>query len=460
METTYRLKPAAIWHDGTPLSAEDFVFAWQVYTAPQIGIAAVPPQSLMSEVVAQDSKTLVIRWSRPYPGAGTLDEDTFPPLPRHLLETAFQQEPADLANQPYFTREFVGIGPYRLARWEPGAFIEATSFEGHALGRAKIERVRITFVPDANAALANLLSGEAHFATDSSIRFEQGLTLRREWGSPQVGSVLMRPESFRAAWIQRRSGIANPRALLDLRVRRALAHSIDRQAVNEGIFHGQGIMTEAPFIPPTVSYVAEVDRAIAKYPYDVRVAEQLMADAGFRKGADGSFASPSEGRLQFEVQTLANAERETEMAILADGWRQAGFDFSETTLPASRSGDAQARATFRSLFTYSTGEGEYSLSAINTANIGTPENRWIGTNRVGWSNDDFDRASSAFRDAIAQTERVRYIAEMARVFTTDLPAIPLLYDMRVYAYVAALRGPQIAAQETSISWNFHEWEFQ
>jgi hypothetical protein len=49
---------------------------------------------------------------------------------------------------------------------------------------------------------------------------------------------------------------------------------------------------------------------------------------------------------------------------------------------------------------------------------------------------------------------------MARAFTTDLPAIPLLYDMRVHAHVAALRGPQVAVQETPMSWNFHEWEFQ
>ena len=39
MQTTHRLKATAVWQDGTPLSADDFVFAWQVYTEPQIGIA-------------------------------------------------------------------------------------------------------------------------------------------------------------------------------------------------------------------------------------------------------------------------------------------------------------------------------------------------------------------------------------------------------------------------------------
>src|SRR5688572_19350293 len=37
METTYRLKPNLTWHDGRPLTADDFVFAWQVYSVPEFG---------------------------------------------------------------------------------------------------------------------------------------------------------------------------------------------------------------------------------------------------------------------------------------------------------------------------------------------------------------------------------------------------------------------------------------
>src|SRR5439155_17572422 len=124
METTYKLRPNLTWHDGTPLTAADFVFAWQVYTAPQVGIANVSPQNVMAEVAAPDPSTVVIHWRRLYPNAGVLDQADFPPLPPHILQGAFQQDPAGLANQPYWTRDFVGAGPYRLTRWESGAFIE------------------------------------------------------------------------------------------------------------------------------------------------------------------------------------------------------------------------------------------------------------------------------------------------------------------------------------------------
>ncbi len=43
METTWKLKPNLTWQDGTPLAAEDFVFAWRVYATPQLGVASSPP---------------------------------------------------------------------------------------------------------------------------------------------------------------------------------------------------------------------------------------------------------------------------------------------------------------------------------------------------------------------------------------------------------------------------------
>jgi ABC-type transport system substrate-binding protein len=97
METTYRLRPNLTWHDGAPLTAADFLFAWQVYRTPDFGTATSPPHTLMDEVVAQDSRTLVIRWRGLFAGAGALQglggagaSPSFGPLPRHLLEEQYQ----------------------------------------------------------------------------------------------------------------------------------------------------------------------------------------------------------------------------------------------------------------------------------------------------------------------------------------------------------------------------------
>src|SRR5581483_590533 len=162
METTYRLRPNLTWHDGIPLTPEDFIFALQVYTDPQTGVLfSATPEDQIADVLGPDARTVVIRWRSLYPDAGALDMNDFPPLPRHILESQFQSDKGDaFVNHPYWNRQYVGLGPYRLVRWEPGAFMDLEAFENHAGGRAKIGRVHLRWIDDPNTSLAALLSGD------------------------------------------------------------------------------------------------------------------------------------------------------------------------------------------------------------------------------------------------------------------------------------------------------------
>src|SRR6266511_1658442 len=87
METRYTLKPNLTWHDGQPLSSQDFVFAWQVYSTPGITPVTVP-FNVIEDVSAPDDRTIVVRWKQPYPDAASLTErdGEFPALPRHVLD--------------------------------------------------------------------------------------------------------------------------------------------------------------------------------------------------------------------------------------------------------------------------------------------------------------------------------------------------------------------------------------
>lgn len=100
METTYPLRPSLTWHDGMPLTARDFVFAWRVYGTPQLGAATSPPVGLMDEVLAPDDRTGVIRWRRPYPDAAVMANGWvvgFQALPQHILQEPFRDlDPVDV----------------------------------------------------------------------------------------------------------------------------------------------------------------------------------------------------------------------------------------------------------------------------------------------------------------------------------------------------------------------------
>ncbi len=184
METTYRLRPGLTWHDGEPLTAEDFAFAYRVYRTKSLPFLATP-QDQMDGVTAPDARTVVIHWNSPYVGAGALDSADFDPLPAHILRESFQAVDQDAAsaesfsNLPFWSQEYVGAGPYQLDRLEPGAYIQGVAFAGYALGRPKIDRVLLRAVGDGNRVLTDLLAGEVDWAPRLTLRFAVSAGVRK-----------------------------------------------------------------------------------------------------------------------------------------------------------------------------------------------------------------------------------------------------------------------------------------
>jgi len=460
METTYRLKPNLTWHDGSPLTAEDFIFAWQVYATPEYGTSGQAPYAQIAEVVAPDPRTVLIRWNRLYPEPDQLWEQELAPLPRRILEPVYERDREGFTGHPFWTTEYVGAGPYKVGRWEPGAFIEAVAFDGHVLGRPKIDRMRITWSADFNTTLAALLSGDADVPANDSIRVEQGLILEREWSARGAGTVQYRPQLPRLIQVQHRAEYANPQAVRDVRVRRALAHAIDKAPINEALFQGKGLTTDS-LIYPTLDYYPMVDQAVAKYPFDVRRTDQIMSEAGYTKDSSGFYLTQTGARINFEVRNIQSAQNDAERAIIADGWRRAGFEVEENVFTPVQTSDGQTLGTFRSLSITSAAavpEGlkidEYTSRAASR-----PETRWFGQNRGGWSNPDYDRTIDVWLTTLDQTQRRQQVAQAARIMTEDLGVIPLHFNPAALAYPTGLQGVVLKAPDVEQAWNIHEWEY-
>jgi peptide/nickel transport system substrate-binding protein len=461
METVYRLRPSLSWHDGEPITAADFVFAWQVYADPDFGQGSATPQNLMDDVASPDARTLVIRWRGLYPNAGELSYSLFQPLPRHLLGAAYRQGDTEaLVNHSFWSSQYVGAGPYQLEQWEPGAFIVARAFQGHALGRPKIDRVTIRFFTDENTALTNMLAGSAQLATDRALRYEHVETLKRHWIGAQQGVVTLTPTQWRYVWVQMRPTVVEPRALLDVRVRQALAHTIDKDGLNALLGDEEALADT--LLPRTVPYFAELDRAIAKYPYDLRRSEQLMAEVGYARGPDGLYANASGERFHFDLWGDAGTQLEKDLAVLGDGWRRVGYEPRQFVVSVAQLRDKQFRTTFKGLYSTTSGAAaDHRLDHFVGASIPTAENRWTGNNYAGWANGEFDRLWDEFSTTLDRAERNRQVIQMMTITSQDLAIIPLYHNFEVAAHVAALQGPDPRPVAFNlINWNVHEWELR
>ncbi|MBM2812047.1 MAG: hypothetical protein HW416_2806 [Chloroflexi bacterium] len=380
------------------------------------------------------------------------------------MQQAFDQSDADaFISHPYWAAEYVGLGPFRLSRWEPGAYIEGSAFEGHVLGRPRIDRVVVRFFQDENAALTSLLAGDSQYASGRSLRFEHSVSLRREWDSGKRGIVLLAPDTSRFVSVQFRPDVVAPRQLLDLRVRQAIVHAVNRDALNAGLFDGEAEMSDM-FMTLYSRYervqnmpraLAEGDGAITHYAYDERKTAQLMTRAGFARGRDRTFVNAMGDRFSLDVWTHASPQYEKELAILIDSWSQAGFDLHPTVLPAAALRDGQLRASFPGLYIASSSR----LSSFTTSNISGPANRWSGNNRGGWSNPEYDRLAVSFNSTLDPDARISQVVQMLKLLSDELPSWVLYYNPSVAAHAAALRGPDNGSLNTDV-WNVYEWELQ
>jgi len=168
----------------------------------------------MESVTATDERSLMIRWKTPYPDANVLLQGAsrfgLVPFPRHLLEQTFVGAvPQTIQESQYWGRDFVGAGPFKLDRWEPGSFLEGTAFDQHALGRPKIDRIRFMFIKEQSTALANMLAETTHVALNS-IRFEHFLQIKQAWASTGKGTAGLSTVSLTTAEFQQRPEFANP----------------------------------------------------------------------------------------------------------------------------------------------------------------------------------------------------------------------------------------------------------
>jgi peptide/nickel transport system substrate-binding protein len=355
----------------------------------------------------------------------------------------------------------VGLGPFRVDRWDPGAVIEGVAFDGYVFGRPKLDRVRVLFNSDPNAVVANLLAGSAHLVADTTLRFQSAVVLKREWEARGGGgTVYFTPFQVRYAQIQQRPDLANPRAVLDVRARRALAFATDRQGLVDGLFEGQGIVADT-LVPRNADHYAAVDQAIAKYPYDPRRAEQLLNELGFTRGTDGFFASPTDGQFTPEWRATGGGDSETQLAILVDGLRRAGIDARSYIFPQIQDDDREARASFPGLSnTSTTGVPERWYRGQTTSEIPSAANFWNGTNRGGWSNDAYSQIYRTFSSTLDRSELNRQVIEMTRVLSEQVGVIPLYYNLDVAAQSASLQAPRLVAPDASIGWNIQEWQLR
>lgn len=460
MQTTYRLWPGVTWHDGAALTPRDFVFGWTVFADPDLGQTVPPAAKLISRIDVTDDLALAIEWTKTYPTAHGLVSEEVGPLPAHLLESTYRAEKDRLLQLPYWSHQFTGLGPYQLAEWERGSHLVLRAYDRFYAGRAKIDAITVRFIPNAPTAVANLLAGTVDGVLPRTLDFTQAMFVKREWEQAGKKPVFLpQPTHWRKLFVQLRD--PKPPEIRDVRVRRGLLHALDRQAIVDTLLDGQSPVSDT-FLPPNDVKWEWVKDAITRYEYDPRRGQDLLAEAGWRRGSDGALANSAGERVTLALWTTSGAQTEREQSIIADYWRSAGLVVDQHVLTQAQDRDRQFRASFPAF------DGsqiplriDTILQRLHSSGCPTEATRWAGNNRGCWSNPAADGLNEALSIAIEPSEQRRLYRDLARLVSTELPVLPLYFSVQVVIFREGITGVKGDTRPSgSETWNVAEWDLR
>ncbi|MDQ6887408.1 MAG: peptide ABC transporter substrate-binding protein [Gemmatimonadota bacterium] len=277
LSLSFHLNPRARWHDGKPVRARDVVFTYGVHVDPAVGSPVASLLGNIDSVRARDSLTAIFYFKRRTPEQffdatyqlRIMPEHSFTGVAGGALKTA----PA--------TRTPIGSGRFRFARWVAGQRVEIVADTANYRGRAHLDRVIWSVVPDPTTELTKLLAGEADF-----VEYIPPPQLPRLAGQPRV-RPLPYPSldySFIAFNLHDQSDPARPHPVLgDRALRRALTMAVNRAQLARAVLDTLGTVA----LCPCSRWQGIADSVVRQIPYDTAGANRLLDSLGWRRQQPG-----------------------------------------------------------------------------------------------------------------------------------------------------------------------------
>ena len=457
MTTTWRIRDGVQWQDGTPFTANDLLFTWQVVHDPALPIfSSEQAYEWIERVEAPDSRTVVVHWSQPYIEADAMFSYIRAlPMPQHLLEKAYQDDRSTFLDHPYWNTGFVGLGPFKVKQWVPGSHMVFEPFERYVLGRPKIDTVDVRFILDDSTLAANLLAGSVELTLGRNLAGEQAFTLRDQW---KEGHMDLGFDS----WIAMYPQLLTPSPLLvgELRFRRAMLHATDRQSLVDVLLRGTSVVADSFLSPNQPEYKDIEDRLITRYPYDPRRATEMLDGLGLAKGADGFYRDSTGQRLSLEVRTTDGDDlREKSMLSIQNNWQQIGVAMDAVIIPRQRASDLEYRATYPAFEIVRQPNDIRGLRSLHSRYASLPENNFRGTgNRSRYFNAEFDGWLDRYFTTIPKAERNQYLGQIAHHISDQLIILGLLYNASPTLVSNRLVNVTAGREGATQAWNAHEWD--
>lgn len=424
-EWSFQLRKDGQWSDGTPLTAEDFLFSYQRILHPDFGAEYAGMLYYIQGaesynkgettnfssvgISAPDPYTLKIKLKASIPFLPDLTKHyTWYPVPKHII---LKHGTIDQRNTPWTEPEnIVSNGPFVLKQWRLNDYIHAEK-NANYWDKDTVKLKGIRFLPISNQYT------EARMFFNEQLHATYGLAPEMIEHASNHYKKYLRQETYLGTNFIR-FNVTDP-TLKELKVRQALALSIDSKAIITHILKG-GQKPAYGIVPPTEDY--HTPNAVS---FDPIRAKQLLQEAGYggsKKLRVTLLSTDREvsKRLSEAYQDMWKKHLDAEVSIEQREWKTYLSRMSELDYQLALGGwigDYPDPTTFLDM--WKTGDGN---------------------NRTGWSNKDYELLLATAEQTKNPNARLRILEQAEALFLSEMPIIPVYWYTTNYLLHTSVKG--------------------
>ncbi len=439
----YHLRRGVVWQDGAPFTSHDVAFSWHAVMNPKSTVVTRHGYDDVARVDTPDPYTAVFHLKRPFaPAVNTLFGPSDAPydiMPAHLLE----RYPS--LNGLAYDAKPIGTGPFRIARWVRGDRVEYVANDRYFLGKPKLRKIVLHFVPDENTIAEEMRTHEIDWFIQATPRVYPQLRPIPHVAIhlvPFNGNDAILFNTTRAPWS-------------DPRLRHALALALDKPEIVEKVTYG----TTVAATEDLPSFMWAFKTGVGTSRPDVPGAQRLLDDAGWRVGPDGIRTNGGR-RLTLELGYRNDSLTDRNLGVVvASMLRGVGVDtaLKGYTIalyygPMADGGILASGNYEAGLFTWYAGVDPDDSSQLLCAE--RPPN---GYDWARYCNAAMDAAQHTALTKYDLVTRKRAYAEIQTLLARDNPLVYLWWPRQIEAVNDDLKNfrPNGIIED----WNAYQWSF-
>jgi peptide/nickel transport system substrate-binding protein len=415
-----KLREGVRFHNGDEMTVEDVVFSFGPermfgtgQTPQQQGqlFARIPGQGFQGKELPPEVIAVARRQWPALERVEAVDRNTVRFVnrtPDVTMEGRLARYGSDIMSRRAFTeaatwldwaRKPVTTGPYMIAEFRPDVSLTLVAHDAYWGGRPPLRQIRFVEVPEVASRINGLLSGQYNFACDIPPDQISGIERNRAF-EVQGGTIL----NHRLTVFDK-----NHPQLRDPRVRRALTHSIDRQAIVDSLWAGRTVVPKGL----QWDYYGEMFHADWAVPrFDLAEARRLLREANYR-------GEPIPYRLLPGYYTNQNATAQ----VLVEMWRAAGINVQINVV--ENWAQIFDRSSPRAIRDWSN-SAPFNDPVSSLVNQHGPNGQ---QQQVGeWTNEEFNRLSGELESSTDRARRRAVFRRMLEIAEREDPAFTVLHQ--------------------------------